>query len=94
MILVILAICAVMCVISYILMERRRFHASNPGEALLAVSGIFGAIAILVTIGLAVSVSFSGTVDEKINMYTEQNAKIETQIEAAVEKYMSLRRSP
>ena len=54
-----------------------------------AVGGLGAIISLIITIFLAISVSFSNTHDEKLRMYIEENAKIESQIEVAVEKYMN-----
>lgn len=86
MVLVILGVFVIMFVVGAIIDTLT--YGNDLGEILEVVGGIFGAIALAAAIMLGISVSFSGTVDEKINMYTEQNAKIESQIEAAVEKYM------
>lgn len=87
MILVMLGVFVVMCVVGAILFTYT--YSDDVGEILGGVGGVLSFLTLMVTIALAISVSFSGTVDEKINMYEEQNAKIETQIEAAVEKYMA-----
>lgn len=87
MILVILGVCFVMCVIGIICYGDMVWN--ELGEMLMGIGGFLGAIALVVTIFLGISVSFSGTIDDKIAMYTEENAKIESQIEAAVEKYMN-----
>ena len=58
------------------------------GETLIGIGGFFVAITLVVAVILTVRVSFSKTIDDKIAMYEEENAKIESQIEAAVAKYM------
>lgn len=87
MVLVILGVFVIMFAIGVIISTYT--YRNDLGEILAGIGGFVGGLALAATISLAVSVSFSGTVDEKISMYTEQNAKIESQIEAAVEKYMT-----
>lgn len=86
MILVILGVCVVLFVAGLICSS---FDCdADLSIGLGVVGGIGAVITLIITVFLAISVSFSGTIDEKIAMYTEENEKIETQIEAAVEKYM------
>lgn len=87
MILVILGICVVLFVVGCL--GTKCCYDDEVWVGIEVVGGLGALIAIIAIIGLAISVSFSGTVDDKIHMYTEQNTKIETQIEAAVEKYMN-----
>ena len=87
MVLAILGVCFVMCVIGIICYGDMVWN--ELGEMLMGIGGFLGAIALVVAIFLGISVSFSGTIDDKIAMYTEENAKIESRIEAAVEKYMN-----
>ena len=86
MILVILGVCILLFVAGLICSSYN--CDADIAFGMSVIGGFCGCIALVATILLAISVSFSGTIDEKINMYTEQNTKIETQIEAAVEKYM------
>lgn len=86
MVLVILAICVVLFAIG--VAAYGSIYRNDTGEMLMFIGGFFGAIALAAAIMLGISVSFSGTIDDKIAMYEEENAKIENQIEAAVEKYM------
>lgn len=86
MILVILGVCVVLFVVGLILVDIDCNY--DLGFCLSIVGGIGAIIALIATIFLTISVSFSGTIDEKIRMYTEENTKIESQIEVAVEKYM------
>lgn len=55
---------------------------------LVVVGAIIFVVAIFVTVFTAVDVSQLRTIDAKIEMYQEENEKIETQIAECVENYM------
>ena len=83
MILVILAILLIWCVISWFIDTNYDYD------------GLFGvflgviplAICIIITGPLAVQVSNLSVIDQKVEMYEQENAKIEQQIETAVTAY-------
>ena len=63
---------------------------ANEDEIGFGISGIslvVLVIALIATIWLGVDVSRLGVIDDKIEMYQEENTKIEEQISAAVESY-------
>ena len=54
----------------------------------LIVGIVATAVSICVTVWLAGEVSLAGLIDQKIEMYEDQNAQIEERVAVSVEKYM------
>lgn len=88
MILVILGICIALIVMGIILSDKLNWELDWVGGLLIGIGFVAGIIALIVTIVLTICVSDLYVIDEKITMYQEENAKIEEQIAATVEKYM------
>lgn len=88
MILVILAIALVVLFTGIILYNRGHYNLMESiGEALSIIGGVSTVVAFIVLVILTFASSFAATVDEKIIMYQEENAKIEEQIAAVVSQY-------
>ena len=86
MLIVLLGIFIVMIVIG-VMVSCISYDSCDFG-AFLGIPGILGFIATgIITINVACSLVSYKTVDDKIAMYQEENAKIETQIAEAVERY-------
>lgn len=85
MVLVILAVCIGMVVIGAVCAEKRYNEA--PGVAMVSFGGIVGIVALVATVFLCCEVSSDARIDDKIAMYTEENAVIEQQIAECVERY-------
>lgn len=61
----------------------------NPYSYIGIVGGIIAIISVLIPIIMGlVSISESKIIDEKIEMYTEENQRIETMVTTSVEKYL------
>lgn len=88
MILVILGICIALVVVGIILSVKLDWQIDWIGGLLMGIGVAAGIVALIVTIVLTICVSDLCVIDEKITMYQEENAKIEEQIAATVEKYM------
>jgi len=58
------------------------------GEILVVISGTVLVVDLLVIIGLMIIVADGSTVDERLAMYTEENANIEASINEVVTQYM------
>lgn len=81
MILVILAVCIGIIVVGFLVDE---FEASF---WLVGLGTIMCFITIIATVILGVSISKAKTIDERLVMYEEENAKIEEQVAAVVTQY-------
>ena len=86
MILVILAVCIALF-IGGILLESSCSNLDFLGVGMSTLGFLVGAIALIVTIVLVINVSKLRVIDEKIEMYHEENVKIEEQIAAVVKDY-------
>lgn len=84
MILVILGVCIAMVVVVLVIAEH---SYSDAWEGAVIVFALLGVAALIATIILGSIVSVDGRIDEKIAMYTEENAKIEQQIADCVGRY-------
>lgn len=84
MILVILGVCIAMIVVGVVIYEHSCVDA---WECVAIVFAILAFVALVAAIVLGSIVSIDGRIDEKIAMYTEENAKIEQQIADCVERY-------
>lgn len=87
MILVILGICIALVVVGIILSDKLNWEIDWVGGLLTGIGIVAGIVALIVTIALTICVSDVCVIEEKIAMYQEENAKIEEQINATVEKY-------
>jgi uncharacterized membrane protein (DUF485 family) len=87
MILVILGICIALVVVGIILSVKLSWELDWIGGFLMGIGAVVGIVALIVTIVLTICVSELYVIDEQITMYQEENAKIEEQIAATVEKY-------
>lgn len=85
MILVGLGICIVMLVIGSLLLNK--YDTENIGGTMCVIGGVVGFILLIGAVMTAVDVAKLRVIDERIAMYQEENARIETQIEATVEQY-------
>lgn len=84
MILVILAICIALIVLGVWLIS----ECHDGVRAISCTAGVFGSIAaIIVLVCLCGSVSQLSVIDQKIEMYQEENTRIEEQIAATVKQY-------
>ena len=84
MIFVILAVCIAAVFAGLILADR---CSELLGIVVFGCGVLGGIISIAFAITLCISVSEASVIDQKIAMYEEENAKIETQIADMVEKY-------
>ena len=62
-------------------------HCELTGETMTVIGGVGFIAALIATIFLTVEVSGLTVIDNKIAMYTEENAVIETQIAETVKQY-------
>lgn len=85
MILVTMAICIALFIVG-ILLDVKYGHYEL-GNGIIVISVIVFIIATIVLVCLCCSVSSAKTLDERIAMYEEENAKIEEQIAAVVSNY-------
>ena len=85
MILVILGVSIVLVVAGVIIYDKTFNEAA--GCAMIMVGAAAGVVSLVVAIVLCCVVSGDYRIDEKIAMYTEENAKIEQQIAECVEQY-------
>ena len=86
MIIVILVFCIIMMVIGMYL-GRDYGIGGDVGDAMSVVFGIASGITLLAILFLTISVSNKRTIDERLAMYQEENAKIEQQIDILVKDY-------
>lgn len=87
MILVILVICIALIVVGIILIENMICDSDMVGGFMIGIGTVVGIIALIVAISLTFCVADLAVIDDKIEMYQEENAKIEAQIATTVEKY-------
>ena len=87
MVLVILAI-GLIILITGILLCHKSYTYDELGFGLGVVGGIISIVATIVLIALLVSVSELPVIQDKIDMYNEENANIESQIDTIVKTYM------
>lgn len=87
MMLVILGICIALIVVGIILIESMICAGDMVGGFMIGIGTVVGIIALIVAISLAFCVADLAVIDDKIEMYQEENAKIEAQIATTVEKY-------
>lgn len=94
MILVILAISIAMLLCGLYLQSTSRCSslAEDVGEVLTGVFGVATAAAVIAIIVLMISVTNNSTIDERIAMYTEENQRIEEQIDILVKDYQEYER--
>lgn len=87
MILVILVACIIAFIVGVCLMFDWSSSHETLGGALICVGVVLGVVSLIATIILSIGVSNLTTVDERIAMYQEENAKIELQIAEVVQQY-------
>lgn len=85
MILVLLGISIALLVVGSIMVEK--MYNEIPGYVLCVIGGAGGFIFLIATLCLTIEVSSLSTIDDKISMYQEENAKIEADIAATVAQY-------
>lgn len=85
MIIVIFLVCVALLVLGAILYKY--FDCDTAGGITMACGVIGGIISFIVLIFLLVDVSGLRVIDQKIDMYQEENARIETQIVECIEQY-------
>lgn len=85
MIIVILAICIGLIALGYWLFEHTDFDFSGCTAMVLGVLGLI--ISLIALIAFSVNVSNLRVIDQKIDMYQEENAHIENQIAECVKQY-------
>lgn len=86
MILVILGVCIAFVIVGTVLYQKS-YSTELIGIVLTAIGAIPGFISMVVALFLCVGVFEVSHVDDKIAMYTEENAVIEQQIAECVERY-------
>ena len=88
MILVLLAICIALAVFGGLLCEKAESEAGGVGSCIVCCIGGFGGMASLVaSVIMFCMVTTDAKLDNRIAMYTEENAVIEQQIAECVERY-------
>lgn len=94
MILVILTISIAMLLLGLYFQSAYRWQslAHSVGEALMFIFGVATAAAVIAIIVLTISVANNSTIDERIAMYTEENQRIEEQIDILVKDYQEYER--
>lgn len=85
MVLVILGVCIALIIGGCIVMDKT--YNECLGMSLTMVGGIIGLLVFVVACVLTAFAFDDCRIDEKIAMYTEENAKIEQQIASCVERY-------
>ena len=89
MILIIIAVCIIIAIAGFLVTEISiNDIVETIGIAMSVVGSIAFGVSIVATVTLAISVSNLNVIDDKIAMYQEENARIESQIETAVSEYM------
>ena len=91
MILVILGVCIVLILVGMKL-GRGYDLASDVGNVMTVIFSITSGITMLVIVGLLVSTANVSTINERLAMYQEENAKIEQQIDILVKDYQEYER--
>ena len=86
MILVILGICIGLMAIGIKLGQDYGF-IGDLGDAMSIIFAIASGVVLIVIVGLICSVANNSTIDERLAMYQEENAKIEEQIDILVKDY-------
>ena len=84
MIIVILLVCIVLFVVGVWAYDE---FSEILGGILMGIGGTVGTISLIAIIFLAIEVSGLNVLDAKIEMYQEENARIESQIAECVEQY-------
>lgn len=94
MILVILAICVAMTILGLFLSSKSNYRSMGEevGDIISAAFTIAVTVSLIVAIVLTVCVSRNSTIDERIAMYTEENQRIEEQIDILVKDYQEYER--
>ena len=94
MILVILTICIAMVVLGLFIQIKSSYASigRNTGEMLTKLFSWATVAVLTATIILTISVSRNNTIDERIAMYTEENQRIEEQIDILVKDYQEYER--
>ena len=94
MILVILGICVSLMILGIWLENISGCLSAGEtiGEAMAWIFGVGSLIAVIVTVVLTISVANTSTIDERIAMYQEENARIEEQIDILVKDYQDYER--
>lgn len=88
MLLIILGVCIVMVIIGGVIRHKSiTVGEEKVGAVMQGISGLVGGVVLLVTICISVSVVDDTKLDDKITMYTAENAIIEQQIADCVERY-------
>ena len=86
MVIVIFAVALLLVFVGLKLMDKELVFA---GVLFSVISAIIAIVAFITFIVLCVKVSELGVLDQKIQMYEEENARIETQISEAVTQYQA-----
>lgn len=94
MILVILGVCIVLFITGLFINNVSRYGSSGEdvGELMMGLFGFASLIVLIVIICLIYSVRNDSTIEDRITMYQEENAKIEQQIDILVKDYQEYER--
>lgn len=94
MILVILGVCIALFIAGLVICNVSRPYSSgeDTGEIMMAIFGVISLIVLIVIICLIGSVRNKSTIEDRIAMYQEENAKIEQQIDILVKDYQEYER--
>lgn len=87
MIIILLLIAIVILILGIYIANRCSREWCDLGLAMEIAGGLATGIGLIITLALAIAVSNLATVDERLAMYEEENAKIESQIVDAIENY-------